>query len=368
MLTEEKQSTMTRFYLLFLLVLIALPVNTHPVDVKSSIYSEEKQVFWDDQIQLFRMADFPVGVAVNTNKLFRDTRYRDLVIAEFNSITAENSMKPSMIHPSKEVYNFNETDLLIDFCKKHNKRLHGHTLVWYKDNPKWMEKFQGTKSEWELLLKNHIQTIITHCKSVVRSWDVVNEAFNDDGSLRQNIWLKHIGESYIEQSFRYAEEADPSAVLFYNDFDLESKPEKSEAVLKYLKKLRAKGVKIDGIGMQMHINVNAPYITDINLAAIKAESYGFLIHYSELDISTVKTGKFLTSRKHLMDLQGSRMKEIVRGYRNLKNTNRFGITVWGLSDEDSWLYHKNDHDKPLLFDNRYRVKPAYTGFLEGLKE
>jgi len=322
----------------------------------------------DNHAQLYKKADFPVGVAVNTGRLLRDTRYRDLIISEFNSLTAENSMKPLSIHPNRNQFDFDETDELMEFCNKYNKRLHGHTLVWYKDNPKWMEKFQGSKAEWEMMLKDHIQTIISHCKSVVRSWDVVNEAFNDDGSLRQNIWLKNIGEDYIEKSFRFAFEADPSAKLFYNDFDLESKPEKLNAVLRFLKKLQAKGAKIDGIGMQMHINVNSPYITDINLAVMKVESYGFLIHYSELDISTVKTGKFLTSRKHLLNVQGSRMKEIVGGYRNVDAEQRFGITMWGLSDEDSWLYHKNDHDRPLLFDNRYKPKPAYTGFLDGLKE
>jgi len=320
------------------------------------------------KVPLFEKADFPVGVAVDFAKLIRDEAYRNLIISQFNSITAEQSMKASFIHPARDAYNFSETDQLIDFCKKYNKRLHGHTLVWYKGNAKWMDKFKGDKDAWDQMLKEHIHTIVGHCRGNVKSWDVLNEAFNDDGSLRQNVWLKNIGEEYIEKCFRYAAEADPGALLFYNDFDLESRPEKLEAVLKYMSRLKAKGLKIDGIGMQMHTNVNFPYITDINLAAMEVEAHGFLVHYSEFDISLVKAGTLWMMDKHLLKRQGSRMKEIVAGYRKLNSKSRFGITMWGLSDADSWLYDKNDHDRPLLFDKRYKVKPAYCGFLEALEE
>ncbi|MDF2437792.1 MAG: endo,4-beta-xylanase [Bacteroidota bacterium] len=317
---------------------------------------------------LCRKADFPIGVAVDVSKLIRDTDYRNLIVSEFNSITAEQSMKASVLHPGKDNYNFNETDFLIDFCRQHNMRLHGHTLVWYKGIPKWMEKFKGDKNAWDVLLKDHIQTVVGHCRGRVRSWDVVNEAFNDDGSLRESIWLKNMGPEYIEKAFRYAAEADPSAMLFYNDFDLESRPEKLKAVVNYFRSLKAKGVKIDGIGMQMHISITFPYLTDINLAAMQIEEAGFAVHYSEFDITMVKTGKLWMMNKHLLRLQEERIKEVVAAYKNLKPQSRFGITMWGLSDADSWLYDKNDHDRPLLFDTKNRVKPAYCGFLKGLTE
>jgi endo-1,4-beta-xylanase len=318
-------------------------------------------------VKLFEKADFPVGVAINFQKLLNEKEYRDLVISQFNSITAEKSMKASFIHPRQDAYDFSETDYLIKFCERNNKRLHGHTLVWYKDNPEWMEKFKGDKNAWEMMLRDHINVIINHCKWYIKSWDVLNEAFNNDGSLRENIWLKNIGEEYIEKSFRYAAEADPAALLFYNDFDLESRPEKLKAVLTYLDNLKKKGVKIDGIGMQMHVNVNYPFITDINMAAKRVKEYGFMVHYSEFDISTVKTGKLLTTQKHLLQLQKNRIKELVSGYRKLDSNKRFGITMWGLSDDDSWLTAKNGNDRPLLFDSRYRIKPAYCGFIEGLE-
>jgi endo-1,4-beta-xylanase len=321
-----------------------------------------------DKIQLFGKADFPVGVAINFQKLFDNENYRNLIISQFNSITPEKSMKAAFIHPQKETYNFSEVDYLMDFCKRYNKRLHGHTLVWFKENPHWMEKFKGDKNAWELMLKDHIQTIINHCKGNVKSWDVLNEAFNNNGSLKENIWLKNIGPDYIEKAFIYAAEADPTALLFYNDFDLESRPEKLNAVIKFLGKLKTKGVKIDGVGMQMHININSPYLSDINMAAMKLEEQGFLVHYSEFDISLVRTGKLFTIGRNLLKLQGDRTKEIVKGYRKLNSRYRFGITMWGLSDQDSWLTEKHGNDRPLLFDSGYNVKPAYCGFLNGLSQ
>ncbi|MDQ3046828.1 MAG: endo-1,4-beta-xylanase [Bacteroidota bacterium] len=321
-----------------------------------------------DKVVLYEKADFPVGVAVDIQKLKSEEHYRSLVISQFNRITPEKSMKASFIHPQKERFDFSETDYLIDFCQKNNKRLHGHTLVWDKENPRWMERFSGDKNDWEKLLKDHIQTIVYHCKGKIKSWDVLNEAFNDDGSLRENIWLKNIGESYIEKCFTYAAEADPQATFFYNDFDLESRPEKLDAVLKHFSALKSKGVRIDGIGMQMHISINSPYISDIDQAAMKLESNGFQVHYSEFDITLVRTGKLWMRGKHLLKIQGNRMKEIVAGYRKLNLKYRFGITMWGVSDADSWLTDKNGNDKPVLFNSRYQVKPAYCGFLEGLKE
>lgn len=320
-----------------------------------------------EKVRLYEKADFPVGVAVNFRKLKNEERYRELVIEQFNSITPEQSLKASLVHPEKERYDFTQADYLMDFCKRYSKRLHGHTLVWYRENPRWMERFRGSRSDWELMLKEHIQTIINHCKSTIKSWDVLNEAFNDDGSLRQNIWLKNIGESYIEKCFIYAAEADPDAVFFYNDFDLESREEKLNAVIKFFSVLKARGIRVDGIGMQMHVNINAPYVTDINLAAMKLEEKGFMVHYSEFDMSVVKTGQLWSTGKYLLKRQGERMKEIVAGYTMLQKKNRFGITMWGLTDDDSWLTERNANDRPLLFDARYGAKPAYCGFLEGME-
>lgn len=320
------------------------------------------------EVKLYEKANFPVGVAVNTDKLKNEERYWKPVLSQFNSITPEKIMKPEFIHPKKNYYHFTETDHLIDFCKQYKKRLHGHTLVWHKSNPPWLENFKGDKYQWEALLKEHIQTIINHCKGYIKSWDVVNEAFNDDGTLRKNIWLKNIGEDYIEKAFQYAAEADPTATLFYNDFSLENYGVKFKAVLKFLADLKAKGIKIDGIGMQMHVTLDFPYISDINQAAINIQEEGFLVHYSELDVSLRTGHNLFASKKRLLNLQKDRVKVIVEGFMQLNEKNRFGITMWGVSDNDSWLMENNLRARPLLYDLRYHVKPAYCGFLEGLHD
>jgi endo-1,4-beta-xylanase len=277
-------------------------------------------------------------------------------------------MKPDYIHPKRDAYNFQEIDHLIDFCKQNKIRLHGHTLIWHKAVPAWLEKFKGSESEWDAMLKEHIQTIVNHCKGYVKSWDVVNEAFNDDGTLRRNIWLKHLGESYLEKAFIYASEADPAAKLFYNDYSIELPGPKLSAVLKFLGNLRAKGVRVDGIGLQMHVRLDYPKISEINESAVSIQKENFLVHYSELDVSLKGGHKAFLSGQTLLNLQKNRMREIVQGYMKLNPENRFGITLWGVSDNDSWLTQESMRARPLLFDTRYEIKPAYCGFLEGLIE
>ncbi len=321
-----------------------------------------------NEVKLFEKADFPIGTAINTDKLKNEENYRYKALSQFNSFTPEKIMKPQYIHPKNDTYNFTETDHLIDLCKQYKIRLHGHTLIWHKALPGWMENFKGNKNDWDELLKGHIQSTIVHFKGYIKSWDVVNEAFNEDGSLCKNIWLKNIGESYIEKAFFYAQEADPSAQLFYNDHSLEKHGTKLTAVLNFFSHMRKKGIKIDGIGMQMHVSLEYPYISDINQAAFAIQEAGFLVHYSELDISLSADHKFLTSAKRLLRLQKDRMKNIVEGYMKLDPKFRFGITVWGVSDNDSWLTDENLRARPLLYNDRYKIKPAYCGFLEALTE
>lgn len=309
---------------------------------------------------------FPVGVAINTEKLKDEENYWKIVPVQFNSITPERIMKPMYLHPKKGVYDFAETDHLIDFCRQFQIRLHGHTLIWHKSLPTWIENFKGDPKEWEDLMKDHIQTIIRHCKGYIKSWDVVNEAFNDDGTLRKNIWLKNIGDSYIEKAYRYAREADTSALLFYNDYSLERYGSKFTAVLNYFKSLKAKGIKVDGIGLQMHVTLDYPYISDIDQTAINLQEEGFMVHYSELDIRLNEHGLF-SSKKHLLELQQQRMQVIVKGFMKLKPQYRFGITFWGVSDNDSWLTEKSMRARPLLYDARYKIKPMYCGFIEALR-
>jgi endo-1,4-beta-xylanase len=317
--------------------------------------------------KLFQKAPFPIGTAINTDKLRNEENYWTKAIGQFNSFTPEKILKPAFIHPQRNSYNFREPDHLMGFCRQNNIRLHGHALIWHKALPLWMENFKGDASEWELMLKEHVQTVINHCKVYIKSWDVVNEAFNDDGSLRRNIWLKNIGPSYIEKAFKFAMQADTSALLFYNDYSLEHNGVKLDAVLRFFNEIKKKGISVHGIGMQMHVGLKHPRVSLINEAAQKIQQDGFIVHYSELDITLIGEHPLFMSGKKLLALQEARYKEIVKGYMRLNREKQFGITLWGVSDNDSWLTDDHLRARPLLFDLRYRPKPALCGFLEGLQ-
>jgi endo-1,4-beta-xylanase len=319
------------------------------------------------EVRLFEQAPFPVGTALNTDKLKNEESYWKAALQHYNSFTPEKVMKPQYLHPRKDQFSFTELDHLVEFCRQRSIRLHGHTLVWHKALPPWIENFKGTPTEWDALLKEHIEGIVNHCRGSVKSWDVVNEAFNDDGTLRNSVWLKNMGESYIEKAFIYAAAADPGAQLFYNDYTLEKNDRKLKAVLDLFRELKAKGIKVDGIGMQMHVSLSYPPVEDINAAARSIASEGFKVHYSELDVSLTADQPLFVGRKKLLRLQAARMKEIVAGYMKLKPESRFGITLWGVSDNDSWLTEEHVRSRPLLLNMRYKIKPAFCGFIEGLK-
>ncbi|RZL50623.1 MAG: endo-1,4-beta-xylanase [Pedobacter sp.] len=311
---------------------------------------------------------FPVGAALSVGLLKNNTNYRNLVIKEFNSITPENAMKMNAIHPSKDTYNWTDGDYLVDFAKMNGKRVHGHTLNWYKSLPDWVNNFSGTTADWENLLKTHIETVVGHFKGKVASWDVVNEALEDDGTYRNSIWVQKLGVDYIARAFQYARNADPDALLFYNDYGHEYSATKRAAIIKLVTDLKAKGVPIDGIGLQMHTRYNQ---TDANLAAAinTAATTGLRVHISELDIAlNPDNSQTLTYTTALGDLQAAKYKFIVQTYNSIPRTQQFGLTTWNVTDADSWIPSTYSRpDWPLPFDNLYQRKAAYQGILDGVK-
>lgn len=309
---------------------------------------------------LFEKYHFKIGTCVEPYKLIIND-YESLVQSQFNSITAENVMKASYIHPAEDVYSWQEADELAEYCEQNRKRFHGHTLIWDQQLPNWILQFQGDRKAWEALMQEHIQTIVGHFKGKVDGWDVVNEAFNDDGTLKNTIWKQHLGPEYIEQAFRYAAEADPNAKLFYNDYSLALKPIKRKAVLDFFIKLKAKGVKVDGIGMQMHIFIQFPEFVDIEKSMSDVIRSGFLLHISELDISLNPfSEEEWQASDEMLSRQADRYFNIFKAYDQFPSDLLYGITLWGVSDADSWIpSYYNRVDYPLLFDNNYHPKPAF---------
>lgn len=306
---------------------------------------------------------FPIGVAVSIEPFQTSVAYQQIVSREFTSITAENAFKAESLHPLKDVYNWADADMLVDYCRANQKRLHGHNLIWHNQLPIWITEFNGSKEEWQQIFKSHIQTIVSHFKGKVAGWDVVNEAFNEDGTLRNSIWKEHIGDDYIEEAFVFAHEADSTTLLFYNDYNLEFNVQKRDSVISYFNKLKRKGVKIDGIGLQMHIGILFPSSTQISESMNMVVNNNYMLHLSELDISVNQLNQDIEPSKELFNSQAQLLEEVIITYLQIPKQYQYGITVWGVSDQYTWIrsfFGREDY--PLLFDDNYRPKPAYHVF------
>ncbi len=318
-----------------------------------------------DLPQSFQSAsDVPIGTAVDSYKLKNNQTYRDLVIYHFDSIVGEWQMKWNILQPERGQFNWEQADYLMDFAEENNISVHGHCLVWHGANPDWIESFSGGKEEFQTILKTHIQTVVNHFEGKVDSWDVVNEAF-EGKKYRRNKFYRILGPDYIKNCYKWAHEADPNIDLYYNDYSLASNPEKLDFILEKLDSLLNEEIPIHGIGFQSHITLNSPTLTEIKEAMTKVENLGLKIRISELDVSLNRDGKYGVFTDELAELQKNRYKQVVEAYLNSSQVK--GITVWGVSDAHSWIpTHFNDPDWPLLFDGKYKPKPAAQGFLEAL--
>ncbi|MBC6111862.1 endo-1,4-beta-xylanase [Pedobacter fastidiosus] len=314
---------------------------------------------------------FPFGAAVSASLLRENSSYKAIVIKEYSSLTPENAMKFGIIHPAENYYNWPDADEIVALAIADGKRIHGHTLNWYADVPVWVKNFKGSAQDWENLLKTHIQTIVSHFKGKVASWDVVNEAFEDDGSLRNSIWVQKLGADYIARAFQYAHEADPAAILFYNDYGNEYGAEytskKREAILNLVNSLKNRGIPIGGIGLQMHTR----YIqtdANISLAITSATATGLKVHISELDVALNATyDPALVYTESLGEMQAAKYKSIVKIYYSIPKSQQWGITTWNVTDGDSWVPgFFNVPDWPLIFDKQYQKKPAYQAIFDGV--
>lgn len=311
---------------------------------------------------------YPLGAALNPQKLATEEKYRSIAKQEFNSITAENHMKMMYTQPRPHEFDFQKAETLMEFAKANGQRVHGHTLVWHNQTPAWLSSLGEDASVWENELKNHIQTLVKQFKGRVMAWDVVNEAFLDDGSLRPSPWAKHVPD-YLAKSFLWAREADPEALLFYNDYGQEGKPKKMQAILDMVEAFKKRGVPIDGIGLQMHTNILVKN-EDLTEAIQKAKSTGLMVHISELDVAVNPKNDPLFQYNETHQLaQLEKFELIFKAYNQIPKAQQYGITFWNVGDKDSWLrsYFKRPKEYPLLFDEAYEKKPVYQRLLGLIK-
>lgn len=317
---------------------------------------------------LYKVMPFPMGAALNVNLLRNNTKYNAVATKEYNSVTAENVMKFAGLHPGQNTYNWTDADYLVDFAISNGKRVHGHTLIWHNSQPVWVTNFVGDSLAWENLMKTHIQTVMTHFKGKVSSWDVINEAFDDNGVLRTSIWRQKLGPDYMARCFKYAYEADPSALLFYNDYGQENNVAKRNAINAMLTSFKNRGIPIHGIGLQFHISYTQ---SDANMTAVinSAIATGLKVHISELDVK-VNTGKSQTFvfTPALAEQQAAKYKSVIKIYNTIPQNQQFGVTIWNIGDGDSWIPNfQGAPDFPLPFDLNFKRKPAYKGIIDGVK-
>lgn len=346
------------YYFLFLIIVLC---SCRKKNHTSSICADPKT-------SLSGVANFPVGASVNVDLLQNNPAYRDIVINQYDVIKPETSFLLYKIHPQPGVYNFSEFDYIVDFCRTYQKTLHGSNLMYQLYVGDWIENFQGTAEEWEAFAKEYIQTVVRRYKGIVKSWAAVNEALNEDGTLQKNLWLDHMGSQYIEKFFIWAHEADPDVDLFYNDFNLESNSTKLKAALNLIDMLRSHNVRVDGLGLQMHINDIFPTVEEINKAALLTASHDLKVYYSEWDISLNIANNKTALTESMKQRQRDIVNQVVLGYKELPEKYRYGISFWNVGDADSWIrpqFHRVDW--PLLFDDNYQRKPAYCGFVEAFK-
>ncbi|MDO6718658.1 endo-1,4-beta-xylanase [Psychrosphaera sp. 1_MG-2023] len=339
----------------------------------------KSNVFSIDSVPpLKSLVDFPVGVAVPADpyahSLLISSERQEVVETHFNSLTAENIMKMMFLQPEPNKFAFTHADALVEYAHQKNMIMHGHALVWHTQSPKWMNDYQGSKDDFKALLKNHISTVAGHFAGKLASWDVVNEAFLDDGTAsnptkyRETIWYNNIGPEYLEMAFRLAREADSEVDLYYNDYNLVNNDSKIDRVVKMLEDFQQRNVPIDGIGFQVHIDTDTPSIKNIKEAFSKVVKRGVKVRVSELDIAVNQSEQYSELTEEVSTLQRQRYAEVVDAYMDVVPEHlRGGITLWGISDSDSWIPgFRKRADWPLLFNEKFQNKPALVGMAEGL--
>ena len=332
---------------------------------------------------------FRIGAALNPAQFEeRDARGAALVKAQFNTISPENVLKWEVVHPRADGYRFEPADRYVAFGEKNHMFIVGHTLVWHNQTPPWV--FQGSNGQpldpAALLerLHDHIRTVVGRYKGRIGGWDVVNEALNDDGTLRQTPWLKIIGEDYIAKAFEFAHEADPSAELYYNDYSLENEAKRNGAVA-LVRKLKAQGVPIRAVGSQEHDKLDSPTAEQVDATIAALAALGVKVNITELDIdllprATRQTGADVslnvvarsTLNPYTEGLPAAVGEQLAKRYADLfavflKHRGTITrVTFWGVTDGDSWLNNwpvRGRTAYPLLFDREGKPKPAFDAVI-----
>ncbi|TYB35466.1 endo-1,4-beta-xylanase [Micromonospora sp. AP08] len=324
-----------------------------------------------------------IGTAVDLAALDdpADPRYRQLAASEFSTVTAENAMKWESLEPTRGTYNWGPADQLVAFAKQNNQRVRGHVLVWHNQLPGWLTSgvADGSISTAELrdILRNHITAVVTHFKGRIWQWDVVNEAVSDPWDTPSTLhykgfWAQHLGPGYIADAFRWARAADPHALLFYNDYNIEAfgsgdpANDKTQFVYDMAKDLLAQGVPIDGVGSQGHLGTQYGNFDTLQVAGAlrKFAGLGLATAFTEVDVRSQLTAGVQAGDSNEINprLQASAANFSVLLQACLAERHCLSFTVWGFTDKHSWVpgwFSDPPEGLATIYDENYQPKRAY---------
>jgi endo-1,4-beta-xylanase len=321
-----------------------------------------------------------IGVAINQRQFEgADPAALDIITKQFNQVSPENVLKFQSTQPAADRYTFDAADRYVQFGIDHRMQVVGHNLVWHSQTGAWVfQGADGTPADRDTLLarmRDHIRTVVGRYKGRIHGWDVVNEAIDEDGSMRKSPWQVGIGDDYVAKAFEFAHEADPDAELYYNDFNLE-KPAKRASVIALVKDLQARRLRIDGIGNQAHWRLETPTAAEIDEALVDLHATGLKVMYSELDINllpnTPRDADPSLANPYADGLPDQVQQQLAHRYADvfsvfLKHRDAVTrVTLWGLSDADSWL-NRGRLNYPLLWDRQRRPKPAFDAVIDVLR-
>jgi len=301
-----------------------------------------------------------VGSAVNDSALNADSPYAQILGQQFSVITPENEMKWSSIEAQRGVYTFEQADDEVQFAQSHGQLVRGHNLVWDSQLPNWVTGGTFTNSELKDILKQHIFTEVEHFRGKIWQWDVVNEPFNEDGTMKATIWLNALGPDYIADALTWAHEADPQAKLFLNDFNIEGIGAKSDAMLALVKNLQAQHVPIDGVGFETHLGLQ------FGLPSMQPNLQRFADLGLDVDITEMDVRMVLPVTADLLAKQASWYAEVMQDCIAVRRCVDF--TVWEYTDKYSWVPgFFTGQGSADIYDENFTPKPAYTALLSALE-
>lgn len=336
---------------------------------------------------------FYIGTAMSLPQINEtDVKSDQIITSQFSSIVAENCMKSMFLQPQEGKFFFDDADRFVAFGEKNNMFIIGHTLIWHSQLPKWffVDK-NGKDVSLEVLkqrMKNHITTVVSRYKGRVKGWDVVNEAIMEDGTYRKSKFYEILGEEFIPLAFQYAQEADPNAELYYNDYN-EWFPEKVKTVINIVKNMKSRGIRVDGVGMQTHVGLDTPKLAEYEKAIVDYASAGVKVNVTEMEISALPSPWGTSANvsdtveyqakmnPYTKGLPQNVQKEWESRYLDffrlfIKHQDKIRrVTMWGVTDNQSW---KNDFpikgrtDFPLLFDRNFKAKPVVEKIIQLTKE